>query len=311
MNAHPPIPHDSPGHDWFDAYVEELIVERGLSDRSVEAYAADLADLGGFLARHGGRLEDVDQDVLLLYLGDMATRDLAPSSRARRLSALRGFFSWCARGKLLADDPAALLDNPKLLKKLPAPLSREEALRLLETPDPSTTLGFRDLAILELMYAAGLRASEAVGLRPGDFDPHMLALRVWGKGSKERLVPIHPRAGERLSAWLMNWRPLFRPAEDLIFLNRSGKGLTRQGLWKMIKTRAKQAGIEKNVHPHTLRHSFATHLLEGGADLRSVQALLGHADIAATEIYTHVQAERLLQTHRLHHPRSRGGEAGK
>jgi len=158
--------------------------------------------------------------------------------------------------------------------------------------------------MLELLYAAGLRVSELVQMKPFDFDPQVGVLRIFGKGSKERLIPIHYAAQEFLQNYLQSWRGQFKPVQDAVFLNRSGKGLTRQAVWKAIKRHALTAGITRNVSPHTFRHSFATHLLEGGADLRTVQLLLGHADIAATEIYTHVQAGRLVQIHRQHHPRS-------
>ena len=176
--------------------------------------------------------------------------------------------------------------------------------RVLALPDTATRLGMRDRAMLELLYAAGLRVSELIEMKVLDYDAQTGLLRVFGKGAKERLVPIHYTAQDVLGRYLLNTRPGFRPAADFMFLNRSGKGLTRQGVWKLIKTYADKAGIKRSISPHTFRHSFATHLLEGGADLRTVQLLLGHSDISATEIYTHIQAGRLKSIHQQYHPRS-------
>jgi integrase/recombinase XerD len=225
------------------------------------------------------------------------------------LSCLRGFFSWCAEEGLLPDNPAALLDGPKLPSLLPRVLSRQEVDALLEAPDVSDKLGLRDRAMLELLYAAGLRVSELIGLRPLDLDLQRGMVRVFGKGSKERLVPLHDRAVAGLESYLACCRPLFSPRQDRLFLNRSGLGLTRQAVWKLIKRHALRAGIRRELSPHTLRHSFATHLLEGGADLRTVQLLLGHSDLAATELYTHVHPDRLIQVHASCHPRNRAGTA--
>ncbi|MBQ4132179.1 MAG: tyrosine-type recombinase/integrase, partial [Desulfovibrionaceae bacterium] len=205
-----------------------------------------------------------------------------------------------------SSDLARFFQNPKLPLTLPKALSREEMRALLETPCLTDKLGFRDRTIMELLYAAGLRVSELCSLLPLNFDPQAGLLRIFGKGAKERIVPVHSAAAAFLSAYLKEWRPLFSPKEELVFLNRSGKGLSRQGVWKMVRERALQAGIMKEISPHSFRHSFATHLLEGGADLRSVQLLLGHEDIAATEIYTHVQQSRLAEIHKRFHPRSQG-----
>jgi integrase/recombinase XerD len=229
---------------------------------------------------------------------------LTSRSLARRLSALRGFFAYLNDEGLIPVNPAEFLDNPKLAKKLPEVLSQKEIAAMLARPDLSDRLGFRDRTILEILYAAGLRVSELVALEPLDFDPQQGLLKIFGKGGKERLAPIHYAAQEFLEAWLVDWRPGFNPKENAIFLNRSGKALSRQGVWKAIKRYALAAGIKRTVSPHTFRHSFATHLLEGGADLRTVQILLGHEDIAATEIYTHVQTGRMIQVHRQFHPRS-------
>ncbi|WP_245560812.1 site-specific tyrosine recombinase XerD [Desulfovibrio aminophilus] len=293
-----------PQHPWVDRYLEFLLIERGLSENSLTGYAADLAALIEFLREKGHGPESADSRDIFLHLTRLRGRGLASRSLARHLSSLRGFFAFCLDRGLRADDPAELLENPKLPKGLPNVLSREEMDSLLSAPDASTPLGFRDRVMLELLYASGLRVSELVELSTADFDPQTGILRVFGKGSKERVVPVHERAQALLTEYLERTRPAFRPADPQVFLNRSGRKLSRQGIWKLIKKYALTVGIRREISPHTFRHSFATHLLEGGADLRIVQALLGHADIAATEIYTHVQAERLLSIHRKFHPRS-------
>ncbi len=301
---------DRPVHPWLDRYLEHLLVEKGLSENSLAAYAADLGAFIGWLVERRAEPSQVTGQDLFLYLGFLRQRGLTSRSLARHLSALRGFFAWLAGEKLLSADPAQYLENPKLPRKLPEFLSIEEMDAILSRPDLTDKLGFRDRTMLELLYAAGLRVSELVELKPFDFDPQVGLLRVFGKGSKERLVPIHDTAQEFLSVYLRDWRGQFGPVADMVFLNRSGKGLSRQAIWKMVKKYVLEAGIRRDISPHTFRHSFATHLLEGGADLRTVQLLLGHADIAATEIYTHVQSGRLRAIHRQYHPRS-GMDAGR
>lgn len=291
-------------HPWLDRYFEHLLVVRGLSEKSLEAYTSDLREFAGFSAEKAHDLAETGPQTLSLYLFHLRRRGLASRSLARHLSSLRGFFAFLADERLLSSDPAEFLENPKLPKKLPDVLSRDEVAAMLSQPDLSTKLGFRDRTMLELLYAAGLRVSELVTLKPFDFDPQVGLLKVFGKGSKERLVPIHYEAQDFLQNYLQSWRGHFKPVHDVAFLNRSGKGLSRQAVWKCIKRYATMAGVTRTVSPHTFRHSFATHLLEGGADLRTVQLLLGHADIAATEIYTHVQSGRLVRIHQEHHPRS-------
>ena len=308
MTSETPSP-PAPSHPWVDRYLEHLIVAKGLSEHSVSAYATDITSFLIFLNSHNGALEAVTDDTLFLYLMHLRSRGLASRSLARHLSALRGFFAFAAAEAWLPESPAALIENPKLPRLLPDVLSREEVTRLLDAPDTATPLGYRDRTMLELLYAAGLRVSELVGLVLTDYDAQAGLLRVFGKGSKERLIPIHTLAQDFLSTYVQTIRGAFHPKEQCIFLNRSGKGLTRQAVWKNIKRHALAAGVSRHISPHSLRHSFATHLLEGGADLRTVQTLLGHADISATEIYTHVQAERLLAVHRAHHPRSRGQQS--
>ncbi|MEI3479757.1 MAG: site-specific tyrosine recombinase XerD [Bilophila sp.] len=285
---------------WLDG----LIAERGLSRNTVAAYRQDLDALRDFLEELETPLSRLRDEDVALFVAWLRQRGDATRTLARRISSLRNFLAWCVdRGNLPAN-PAELVDTPKLPALLPEVLTQDEILRLLNAPDPTGKLGLRDRAMLELLYAAGMRVSELIELQPLDLDLQRGVVKIFGKGSKERLVPLHDAAVMRMADYLRDVRPLFTPVEDKVFLNRSGTGLSRQGVWKLVKRYALEAGIRKAIPPHTFRHSFATHLLEGGADLQSVQILLGHADMNATELYTHVQSERLLQIHRKYHPRS-------
>lgn len=286
-------------------YLDRLLIEEGLAANTLSAYRSDLHDFMSFLDAHALPLRECSEQSIFLYIVDIRRRGLGGRSLARHLSALRGFFAFLREEGVMQADPSRFLENPKLQKQLPEVLSRKEMQSLLAQPDLHGKLGFRDRTMLELLYASGLRVSELCGLKPLDFDPQAGVLRIFGKGSKERLVPVHAEAGRWLEEYLTYWRPMFNPVSPNVFLNRSGKPLSRVGVWKLVQKYALKAGIRREISPHTFRHSFATHLLEGGADLRSVQLLLGHADISATEIYTHVQAERLAKIHKNHHPRSR------
>ncbi len=299
-----PTGDDAAAHPLVDMYLEHLLVHKGLAENTLAAYSADLRDFSAFLSGRGMALEDVNEQSLFLYVVFARKRGLGGRSLARHLSALRGFFAFAREEGELAEDPARFLENPKLVRSLPEVLSRREMDALLDAPDLKDKLGFRDRTMLELLYASGLRVSELCGLKALDFDAQTNLLRVFGKGSKERLVPVHAQAAAFLQEYVQTWRPLFSPKDPVLFLNRSGRALSRVGVWKLVQKYAKTAGIACAISPHTFRHSFATHLLEGGADLRSVQMLLGHADIAATEIYTHVQEERVTRVHKQYHPRS-------
>lgn len=294
-----------PAHQWVDNYLEDLLVVKGLSEKTIQAYGSDLQIFLNFLTDKDYTLEQVNEQTLFLFLVYLRQKELSNRSLARYLSTLRGFYEFVCSQGWLEQDPAKLMESPKLSRLLPEVLSFNQINQLLEQPVLSSKLGFRDRTILELMYAAGLRVSEVLQLCPLDFDSQTGILRIWGKGSKERLVPVHTAAHGYLYTYIHSWRNSFVPSEDYLFLNRSGKRLSRQGVWKMIKRYAKTAGIKTSISPHTIRHSFATHLLEGGADLRTVQLLLGHAEISATEIYIHVQENRLMQAHEDFHPRSR------
>ena len=251
-------------------------------------------------------LADIDEDNLLLFSIFLSQKGDSKRTIARRLSCLRKFFAWLYTEKLIKQNPAELLDTPKLPLYLPEVLSIEEIQRLLSAPDTSTKLGQRDLAMLHLLYASGLRVSELVHVKATDIDFQRGIIRVFGKGKKERLIPIHSTALTILADYLQNTRNQFtndKNADDELFLNRSGKKLTRQGVWKLIKRYALLANIQGIISPHTLRHSFATHLLEGGADLRTVQILLGHSDLAATELYTHICQGKIQEIYAHAHPR--------
>ncbi len=292
-----------------EQWLDHLLAERGLSAHTAASYGHDLKNFIAFL--NEGECKNIGQEFgeqeLFLYLAWLRGRGHAGRTLSRHLSSLRGFFAYMVEEGLLQKNPAKLLDSPKLPSLLPDFLTREEMQNILAKPNMQDRLGQRDRCILELLYASGLRVSELCDLRPMDLDNTRRLLKVFGKGSKERIVPIHKQAMQLLECYLQEWRKLFSPKDDFVFLNRSGRGLTRQYIWKMVKKYAIEAGITRSISPHTFRHSFATHLLEGGADLRSVQILLGHSDIAATEIYTHVQTRRLLDVHKRFHPRRKSG----
>ena len=291
-------------HPWVEDYLEHLIGVKGLSENSLASYSADIYSFLGFLEDITGSLQEVDENTVLYYLVLLQQKGMASRSVARHLSSLRSFFDYLSEERRISANPGRLLEGPKISRILPEVLTRQEMDLLLEQPDSSTKLGMRDKTILELMYATGLRVSETCFLRPLDFDSQTGILKIRGKGDRERFVPVHLTAQDWLQTYLQNTRPTFRPVQEAIFLNRSGTALSRQGLWKMVKRYAQKGGIRRAISPHAIRHSFATHLLEGGADLRSVQLLLGHADISATEIYTHVQESRLKEIHHKYHPRS-------
>jgi integrase/recombinase XerD len=292
----------------IDSFLSMVTVEKGLAKNTIEAYSRDLAGLVDFLmAHHVPAWHDVDSTRIRSYLATLRRRGLAPRSVARHAVTLRRLFRFLESEGLVKENPM-----PKLLlagaRKLPQTLSADDIRKLLGQPDPSEPLGARDQAMLELLYATGLRVSELVQLQTQRVSFQGDYLTVKGKGSKMRAVPFGRWAREKLSTYMSHVRPrlLKGKSSSFVFINRSGKPLSRQGFWKLMRRYALVAGIDKRVTPHTLRHSFATHLLEGGADLRSVQSMLGHADISTTQIYTHVDGARLKAVHRKFHPRERG-----
>jgi integrase/recombinase XerD len=292
----------------FLAYLE---LERGLSRNTLHAYQSDLAQLGGFLTRRGVSPLQAQHGDLAAFLSELAAggQDRAPVAAAtlqRKAACLRSFYRHLRREGLIEHDPTADLRGPPKTKRLPKVLSREEVAKLLEQPKGTEPLALRDRALLEVMYACGLRVSEAIGLEVGDVDLEEGMLRARGKGSKERIVPVGRRAVEALDLYRRRGRPplVGVRVETHLLVNHRGAGLTRQGLYKIIQSHARTAGLAERMTPHTLRHTFATHLLSGGCDLRSLQEMLGHADLATTQMYTHLSAERLKDVYFDAHPRA-------
>jgi integrase/recombinase XerD len=295
-------------------FLGELEFERGLSRNTLEAYRSDLQQLGAHLAARGvGALEAGHAD-LAAWLTALATGSderppAAPATLQRKTACLRSFYRHLRREGLVEHDPTAELRAPRKQPRLPKVLSRDEIAALLAAPRGTEPPALRDRALLELMYACGLRASEAIGLDVGDVDLHAGLLRTRGKGRKERMVPVGRQAVEALRAYLQRGRPKLVGLRDerRLFVNQRGGGLTRQGLYKIVQGHARAAGLADRMSPHTLRHTFATHLLAGGCDLRALQEMLGHADIATTQMYTHLSAGRLRDAYDAAHPRARRG----
>jgi integrase/recombinase XerD len=293
-----------PGDELLDQFIDHLRVERGLATNTILAYNHDLVDFFDFLKRRGVLPIQISQQDLLSFIGEKKTH-LSSRSLARNLVSIRMFYRFLVSEGKIAVNPARLMAIPRLYRHLPDVLSRDETETLLLQPDTMTMAGKRDRAILELLYATGLRVTELIGLRMTNINPEAGYIRTMGKGAKERIIPMGTKAIDSLKEYLTNSRPslLKRGEFPHLFLNSRGRPMTRQGLWKIIRNYALKGGIARTVTPHTLRHSFATHLLEGGADLRSVQIMLGHSDISTTQIYTHVARERLKEIHEKYHPR--------
>ncbi len=290
-------------HPLVERFLDSLWAEAGISDNTLSAYRTDLRTLGEFLERHGSHFELAAEADLFGFLSEQSS--YSTRTAARRLSALRRFFGYLLRERVIATDPTLRVVSPRLGRTLPKALSEQDVDALLIAPDVATSLGLRDRAMLEVLYATGLRVSELVNLTLSQINLAQGVVRVVGKGDRERLVPV----GDEASTWLTEF--LARGRADLLrdkvtesaFLTQRGAGMTRQAFWYLIKRYALKAGISTALSPHTLRHAFATHLLNHGADLRVVQMLLGHADISTTQIYTHVARERLKLLHMQHHPR--------
>jgi integrase/recombinase XerD len=289
-------------------FSDYLRIEKRNSPHTVSAYRRDLVRFSAELV--GRKVESVTTADIRDFLISLKKKGLSPASVARSLSSIKSFFKYLCHNKQFRDNPAEILETPKSWRKLPDILSSEDVDNLLKSPNLESILGLRDKAMLEVLYASGLRVSELINLKIIHLDMEVGYLRTFGKGSKERIVPIGAVAKRSVENYILNSRPALasnhkdgRKAEEL-FLTRRGRGMTRQGFWKLLKGYVTQANVRASVSPHTLRHAFATHLLERGADLRSVQQMLGHSDISSTQIYTHILGKRMLEIHQQFHPRS-------
>lgn len=304
MSGRPAEPVEFLHH--VDAFLAYAMAEAGLAGNSVDAYYRDLRDFADFAARRDVRTPgQVTRAAVTVYLLELRKRGRSVSTVKRRTAALRSFFRFLQRENLIDHDPTLDLQPPRPARRLPRVLTEEEVGQLLAMPDPATPIGARDRALLELLYASGLRVSEATHLDLGDADLSEETVRVVGKGNRQRVVPVGSQAIAALSAYLRGMRPrlaLGRTTQAL-FLNRRGGRLSRQGCWKLLRRYARAAGITRALTPHVLRHSFATHLLEHGADLRAVQEMLGHASVGTTQVYTHVSRARLRDVYARAHPR--------
>jgi integrase/recombinase XerD len=288
-------------------FLTHVKVEKGLSSNTVAAYQRDLAKFNVFVQKRKLTVESVSRDDLVDFLAGLYREKLESRTVARQLVSLRNFFRFAQIQELITVDPSLNLESPKIRRTLPGYLKLEEVDRLLAQPDAKTALGLRDRAMLEVLYSTGLRVSELIGLRVTDLDAKVGCIRCIGKGDKERIVPAGRKALGLVEKYLRDARPKLLGkgvSSQSLFVNRNGNSLSRVGVWKILSAYGRRAGLRVALTPHMLRHSFATHLLERGADLRSVQLMLGHADISTTQIYTHVVEERLKQIYKAHHPRA-------
>jgi len=287
-------------------YLNYLLMERGAAQNTLEAYGRDLRRYLVFLSQKGlPHLEAVTPDIVVEYLTTLKNEGLSANSMNRALAALRGFYKYLLMERQLEQTPLANIELAKVWMRLPDTISREEMKLILSQPGDKTPAALRDTAMLELLYATGIRVSELINLKMSHVNWQVGFLTVIGKGGKERVVPIGKTAYDSVRIYVDKARPqlMQKKITEILFLNRFGEKFTRQGFWKIVVQYARRAGLQKKVHPHTFRHSFASHLLEGGADLRAVQVMLGHADISTTQIYTHITRDRLKEIHRKYHPR--------
>jgi integrase/recombinase XerD len=285
-------------------FTDFLLVEKGLSSNTINAYRRDLQNFAKFFEDNSElSLLEVKHEDIAKYLGNLGDRKLASSTLDRKMDSIRTFYRFLVVERYINDNPTLMIEPLRSWSKLTTVLSIAEMESLINQPDISKPLGLRDKALLEIMYACGLRVSESVNLRITDLNPEIGYLRCLGKGNKERVVPVGSMALEAVKNYLNSGRPTLNPKEDWLFVNYKGEKLTRDGIRHIIQEIAESVGIQKKITPHTLRHCFATHLLERGADLRSLQEMLGHASISTTQIYTHVNSERLRQIHSKFHPR--------
>lgn len=292
--------------DLIQQYLDFLTIEKGLSSNTLMSYSADLAQFLSFLDTYRIKtLNEVDTAAILAWLIYMTRKGLSAKSRARHLIAVRGLFKYLVNESLISTNPLKHVDIPKTGLSLPKILTVQEIERLLDVPDDRNPRDLRNSAMMELMYGSGLRVSELIGLRLQDINLEANFVRVRGKGAKERIIPFGTQAATVIRAWISRGRPVLlkQQTTPFLFVARAGKPMTRQSFWKILKKYGAEADLPRSITPHTLRHSFATHLLEGGADLRSVQTMLGHSDISTTQIYTHISKEYLIQMHQKYHPR--------
>jgi integrase/recombinase XerD len=287
-------------------FLDYIRVEKGLAANSLASYGRDLAGFGAYLERRRKELGELERGDLRDFLASLYRRGLSARSVARHLVSLRNFFRFLVREGRLRNDPTAELEAPRVGLSLPKYLTTAEVDSLLAKPDASTPAGVRDQAMLELLYATGMRVSEIVHLRWEDFEANLGVVRCRGKGNKERLIPVGKSALKAVESYVREGRPKLakKRGSPFLFLNQKGSGLSRVGFWKILAAYGRAAGIQTPLTPHLVRHSFATHLLERGADLRSIQLMLGHSDISTTQIYTHVMKERIKQVYQSHHPRA-------
>lgn len=291
----------------IEEYLKFIQLEKGLSENTIGAYRRDLKKYQDYLEEEKiSHIDFIDRQTIQVCLGDLHDKGASAKSIARFISTIRSFHQFALREKYVAKDPTVLIETPKYERRLPDVLEVDEVIRLLETPDMSKNNGYRDRAMLELLYATGMRVTELINLKVEDVNLIMGFVRVFGKGNKERIVPLGETIIDILETYIETVRPqlLKKTVTDNLFLNLHGKPLSRQAIWKMIKQNGVKAEIFKTLTPHTLRHSFATHLLENGADLRAVQEMLGHADISTTQLYTHVSKSQIRKIYNQFHPRA-------
>jgi integrase/recombinase XerD len=289
-----------------DVFLDYARVEKGLASNSIESYGRDLRKFAAYMHDSRLTLESVSHEHVRGFLESLYRQDLSARSVARHLAAVRHFFQFLVKEGKVATDPACEIEAPHLSHSLPKYLNFQEVDALLAQPDPATPGGLRDRAMLELLYATGMRVSELLSVRWEDFEPNLGVVRCMGKGNKERLIPVGKSALRAVESYVRQARGGFvkQPGIPYLFLNRRGGRLSRMGFWKILTAHGRHAGISASLTPHMIRHSFATHLLERGADLRAIQTMLGHSDISTTQIYTHVLKERLRQVYQSHHPRA-------
>lgn len=294
-------------NDLLDSFLSFLVVEKGLSENTLESYGRDLKKFLLFIESRGiTSAREIRYSDILDFLTHSREEGLTATTIVRSMVSVKQFFKYLLSEKVLSEDPTAHIKTPKMKKAIPGVISLDDVESILGAPDESTPEGLRDAAMLEILYATGIRVSELIGLKLNDVNFELGFVVVYGKGSKERIVPIGDKAKDKLLLYLRDSRPALLKGREskALFVTRRGAGMTRQGFWKIIKAQALRAGVTKKISPHTLRHSFATHLLERGADLRTIQIMLGHSDISTTQIYTHVESERLKEIHKKYHPRS-------